>query len=170
MKFSDQYKHPKWQQKRMEVFENVKSLHDVLCCQRCFDTEVQLQVHHKRYVKDKMIWEYPISELELLCSQCHEEAHEDKDELQNIIALLPTEAIPEITSIITGYCQYIASPAAIRFPENPNMYYSEFCGKIAGSLANKMNMDGLFELLQKIEEASCGDEITFTIPKFRGLS
>ncbi len=35
-------------------------------------------VHHKRYIKNKMPWEYPNSDLIALCNVCHQELHKSE--------------------------------------------------------------------------------------------
>ena len=49
---------------------------DNFICMICGEKEKQLTVHHIRYVKDKMIWEYPNSLLITLCNDCHDFVHE----------------------------------------------------------------------------------------------
>lgn len=43
-------------------------------CERCSEAK-PLQVHHKRYVDGLPLWEYPSSELEVLCDDCHRSQH-----------------------------------------------------------------------------------------------
>lgn len=106
MEWREQYKHPNWQRKRMEVLD-VSGFK----CQRCGDTETQIHVHHKRYVKGRMVWEYGIDELEVLCDTCHEVSHAEKDAFQEFIAVLPSQAIPEILGLLIGYCEERPYPA-----------------------------------------------------------
>jgi 5-methylcytosine-specific restriction endonuclease McrA len=78
--FSDQYKHPNWQKKRLEILE-----HDKFTCCKCGDTESQLHVHHSSYIKGRMLWEYQTSELITLCEGCHELVHSVKDTLTEVM-------------------------------------------------------------------------------------
>jgi hypothetical protein len=73
MKYSDKLKDPRWQKKRLEVFER-----DGWCCQCCGDSESPLNVHHKYYNKNKNPWEYQLEELMTLCDQCHEVEYNDR--------------------------------------------------------------------------------------------
>ena len=61
--------HPKWQKKRLRVFNR-----DKWKCRKCKDTETTLHVHHLKYTK-----RYPYNELMgnliTLCSRCHKKAH-----------------------------------------------------------------------------------------------
>lgn len=67
MDYKEQLTNPKWQKKRLEIFER-----DKFTCQICLDTEETLQVHHKSYDKGKKAWEYGNDRLITLCKTCHE--------------------------------------------------------------------------------------------------
>lgn len=72
--FSESYKHPKWQQKRLQVFEA-----DNYTCRRCGAKESQLHAHHMQYIKGRKPWEYPDANFVTLCDDCHAEFHRIKD-------------------------------------------------------------------------------------------
>lgn len=57
--YSERLKDPRWQKKRLEIFER-----DKWQCQFCEDKDSTLVVHHKDYVKGKEPWDYPNSELD----------------------------------------------------------------------------------------------------------
>lgn len=65
MNYKELLKSPKWQKKRLEVFQR-----DGFKCTFCSDSETQLQVHHLRYHKNPI--EQSISDLVTLCKDCHE--------------------------------------------------------------------------------------------------
>ena len=83
MDWKEQYKHPKWQEKRLKILER-----DNFSCLRCFGTEDTLHVHHKYYEKDKMIWEYPDECYLTLCNECHGLEHEEI-KIFNMLDLFP---------------------------------------------------------------------------------
>lgn len=62
-------KHPKWQKKRLRVFQR-----DNWRCTKCRDTETELHVHHLKYTK-KYPWNEPMINLTTLCSNCHRKVH-----------------------------------------------------------------------------------------------
>lgn len=64
--YSNKLKNPLWQRKRLEVFQ-----FDDFTCRNCGDTETELQVHHIDYLPGLQPWEYPLSMLMTLCSNCH---------------------------------------------------------------------------------------------------
>ena len=66
--YSEQFKDPRWQKKRLEVLER-----DNWKCQMCSATEKTLHVHHHLYIKGRKIWEYDNRMLVSLCEECHAE-------------------------------------------------------------------------------------------------
>lgn len=80
-KFSDQYKDPRWQKKRLYILEK-----DKFTCRKCGDKESTLHVHHTQYIKDHKVWEYRDDQLITLCDTCHEGVHKLSDEIKNLTA------------------------------------------------------------------------------------
>jgi hypothetical protein len=66
MKYSDKLKDPRWQKKRLEIFER-----DGWACCNCGDKESMLAVHHLRYIPEREPWDYPSDILMTLCEDCH---------------------------------------------------------------------------------------------------
>jgi len=65
--YSEKLKDPRWQKKRLEVFQRAG-----FKCEACGDGEETLQVHHLVYVTGGEPWDSPIEDLESLCQTCHE--------------------------------------------------------------------------------------------------
>lgn len=84
--YVEQLKHPNWQRKRLEVFQAAN-----FTCARCDCTEQTLHVHHKRYVKGRMAWEYELTELLALCWECHQQAHEEMEAITHLLSKLPMD-------------------------------------------------------------------------------
>jgi len=61
---------PRWQKRRLEVLACAD-----FRCSRCHHGDKNLQVHHRRYVRGRMPWEYSDVELVVLCDDCHELQH-----------------------------------------------------------------------------------------------
>ena len=164
MNFKDQYKHPNWQRVRLEALEAAN-----FTCQRCGSSEEQLHVHHKRYIKGRMIWEYSGVELEALCEPCHAESHRDKELLQALIARLPSDAITDIYSLLSGYCSHVEGPACLheidlQSVENPDYFH---LGKLAAAIDNKSyrlaDVTDAFDGVEAISKSNGGIvEINFT--------
>ena len=86
MTYSEQLKHPNWQRKRLEALNAAE-----FRCQCCYDAETTLHVHHKRYFKGRMAWEYALAELAVLCESCHEEEHAKDDVRQRLFSRLDVD-------------------------------------------------------------------------------
>src|SRR4051812_49179658 len=59
----------RWKALREQVLKR-----DGWACRHCETTE-DLQVHHRRYVRNRAIWDYPLEALITFCSRCHERSH-----------------------------------------------------------------------------------------------
>lgn len=81
--FSEQYKHPNWQKKRLEILER-----DQFTCQRCGDTESTLHVHHTYYGSNLKLWEYGDRGLITLCEECHEKVHGISQSIKHMVTEL----------------------------------------------------------------------------------
>jgi len=72
-------------------------------CENCGDKGTTLNVHHKRYVRGRMVWEYERSDLACLCEPCHEEDHADRELLERILADAGPGRTAVIIGLVTGY-------------------------------------------------------------------
>ena len=85
MTYKEHLANPKWQQKRLLIFER-----DKFACHYCGDTTTELHVHHTKYDLTKMAWEYPNYIYQTLCKDCHKavtihiEEHGNADEFDAI--------------------------------------------------------------------------------------
>ena len=78
--YREQLLDPRWQRKRLERL----SLSD-FACEACGDKENTLHVHHRRYVKGRMAWEYTAEELQTLCKQCHADQHSQQEVFETLL-------------------------------------------------------------------------------------
>lgn len=97
MTYKEQLLHPNWQKKRLEAMKNAG-----FQCECCGDTETTLNVHHKRYVKGRKVWEYPLTELACLCQPCHEKEHSHREQLDSLLVQCGGR-LPDIVALIAGY-------------------------------------------------------------------
>lgn len=102
MDFKDQYKHPQWQKKRLEALEYYG-----FQCADCGTGSEQLHVHHVRYKRGAKLWDYPVTELSVLCANCHEESHKAKDEINDLLLSHGAGFDKVIAEIISGYASYL---------------------------------------------------------------
>ena len=72
MNYQQKLKSPKWQRKRLEIFNR-----DNFTCRLCSDTETELQVHHTKYT-GKEPHNEPSKNLVTLCSDCHQFIEQNK--------------------------------------------------------------------------------------------
>lgn len=63
-----QYQDLRWKDLRDRIVNERK------CCAKCGNTQ-SLELHHKRYINDKLLWEYEDDDLEVLCKKCHLNEH-----------------------------------------------------------------------------------------------
>lgn len=81
MNYSEQINDPRWQRKRLKIFER-----DNFTCRTCKDKEKQLQVHHLYYLPGLLIWEYEDEALVTVCKDCHEILTKELGKLSGLIA------------------------------------------------------------------------------------
>lgn len=98
--YSEKLKDPRWQKKRLEILER-----DEWTCQKCFDSESTLVVHHRRYLVNTEPWDYPDDLLVTLCEDCHEfERNERPGDEQALLDMLRNHFLAEdIHSLATGF-------------------------------------------------------------------
>ena len=70
--YKDQLKDRRWKKLANKIRKR-----DNYTCQLCGSHE-HLQVHHKKYIKNILAWEYDESNLITLCSECHKKIHNIK--------------------------------------------------------------------------------------------
>jgi hypothetical protein len=81
MNYSEKLKDPRWQKKRLEIFQR-----DNFECQHCHETSITLNIHHLKYIKGNNPWEYDNKYLLTLCEDCHEIDYQYRKEAeQNIL-------------------------------------------------------------------------------------
>jgi len=61
---------PEWQKKRLIIMQR-----DQWKCTQCGAGDLQLHVHHKRYIQGKKPWEYSNCDLITVCYSCHDDLH-----------------------------------------------------------------------------------------------
>ncbi len=95
MNYKEQYQHPKWQKKRLEILER-----DNFTCTNCGSDEKNLHVHHFLYVKEFKVWEYDEGNLTTFCDECHSEWHETNDAIK-ILLSVNCDVLNEMFEIIS---------------------------------------------------------------------
>ena len=72
MSYQTDLQDPRWQRKRLEIFER-----DGFQCLRCGATDKSITVHHRSYHGHP--WECPEFDLETLCQKHHGDEHKHED-------------------------------------------------------------------------------------------
>ena len=67
MKYSEKLKDPRWQKRRLEIFQSAG-----FRCEECKSNAKELSVHHTAYLNGREPWDYPDTVLMCLCADCHE--------------------------------------------------------------------------------------------------
>jgi hypothetical protein len=158
MEWKDQYRHPNWQRKRLEALEAAD-----YTCQRCYDTETQLHVHHKRYVKGRLVWEYGLDELDVLCVSCHDETHRNKGDLAEILTAVSSSDIPKVSGLLAGFLD--ADSKASFLSDYDEMVYSKSLaiGIAASIMFDRLENYETILLFEAINKHSFSEESDTTI-------
>lgn len=101
MKYSEKLKDPRWQKKRLEIFER-----DEWHCRSCYDGETTLHVHHLNYDRDADPWDYENDNFITLCENCHKLEYEFRHEReQSLLRAIRAGAflVDEIDRITNGF-------------------------------------------------------------------
>jgi len=80
MKYSEMLKDPRWQKKRLQVFER-----DNWKCTECGNTDKTLHAHHNKY--DKKPWKTKLKHIVTLCEECHTFIHQAEKETIKVKAI-----------------------------------------------------------------------------------
>jgi len=70
MTYAEKLQDPRWHELRL--FKLGLSAYR---CDQCSAEDIELHVHHKRYIGGREPWEYNADDLETLCIYCHEKEH-----------------------------------------------------------------------------------------------
>jgi 5-methylcytosine-specific restriction endonuclease McrA len=91
MTYSEKLRDPRWQKKRLEIFNR-----DGWQCAFCSAKDKNLQVHHVLYSKIEP-WEYPDYLYQTLCCDCHKERQELTDKIVSALRIaikdVPTQRL-----------------------------------------------------------------------------
>lgn len=126
MEWKEQYKHPQWQKKRLEVLESAG-----FCCQWCGSKDTTLHVHHRRYIKGRKIWDYQNGNFDVLCKDCHDDVHEEKELFGSVIEKIGAGRMRDAAALLAGWLSEGEVFAPERF--EPDWFYA---GRLATYLQN----------------------------------
>lgn len=84
--YSEKLKDPRWQKKRLEIFQR-----DNWQCQSCDCTDITLHVHHLKYFPNLEPWEYDNKYLVTYCEKCHNTEHLIGDDIRASLVEIVSE-------------------------------------------------------------------------------
>jgi len=102
LSIKEQYQHPHWQRKRLEIFRR-----DKWECQCCKKSNKALHVHHLYYEKNAHIWDIDDEGLVTVCYDCHKLLHEELNKLAGIIAIQILKGNIDSINITEKFKNYI---------------------------------------------------------------
>lgn len=142
MTYAEKFKDPKWQKKRLKILER-----DEWSCQKCYDKNETLHVHHRRYIQGRDPWDYPDSVLITLCKPCHEHETENLDECSSdLISIIKdaffSDSIRELAEAFHG----------MRFFHVPEVVVSTVCWILTDENAQRAAIKSYFQYLSRKKE------------------
>lgn len=142
--WAEQYRHPQWQRRRLERLQAAN-----YACESCEGTEATLHVHHRRYFRGRMVWEYSDAELEVLCEECHERVHQAREKLKTIVGHLASWDVERLV----GYAKaldMIATTPLYETTEVGSLHRVETMEQAFGiSDAFQVPLDRLMDVVEK---------------------
>lgn len=93
--YSEKLKDPRWQKKRLEIFER-----DSWSCRECFEKTETLHVHHGCYIKGRDPWDYDNELLVTLCEDCHQRMSLSRAKLDLRLSSLPSWELENIDLVL----------------------------------------------------------------------
>ena len=95
--YSEKLKDPRWQQKRLEVFQM-----ESFQCRNCQSKTRTLHVHHHNYEKGKDPWDYDLSNFVSLCEVCHAEREKLLSKIKVYLGHLTNKGLSEVVADIAS--------------------------------------------------------------------
>ncbi len=100
MTYQDKLQHPKWQRRRLEVFQNAQ-----FRCEQCGNDQITLCVHHRYYERGREPWDYPDCALYCLCRDCHSQVHDYRQWLIDLVGALTPGMTVRIAKMLFTICE-----------------------------------------------------------------
>lgn len=150
MSYSDLLKDPRWQRKRLEVMHLAN-----FACEVCGSTTATLNVHHARYVRGRMPWDYSHAELHCLCEACHRSEHGIRTAEEERERLRVLEADVELETWRK------ANPEGAAMMDRIKAIDAEFAGAASKPQADNDLLDNLIR-----EKVALSDRLRLLEPRF----
>lgn len=102
MTYAEKLRDPRWKEFRQAAF----IFHGPFCTNcgseyRSIDESIH--VHHKRYINGKEPWEYHMSDVSVLCWECHKDIHDCENKWRDMIRHMPSYMVIEFNSMAEAF-------------------------------------------------------------------
>lgn len=137
--YGEQLKRPEWQKMRLRVLENAGWK-----CEQCGNKEQMLHVHHKRYIKGRMAWDYELDNFEALCESCHKDNHQHRERIEVVLASIPGYMWEQAADVLTFWAwDYLPDETAR--PVNP---FEDAVQELAYTCREKLGVNQILDLIE----------------------
>lgn len=137
--YAEQMRRPEWQKVRLLVLERAGWK-----CEQCGEEEKMLHVHHKRYFKGRMAWDYGLDNFEALCESCHKENHQHRERIETVLASIPGYMWEQAADVLTFWAwEYL--PESTPEPVDP---FEEAVSRLARTCRGKLGIHQVFGLIE----------------------
>lgn len=152
MTYKEQLLHPNWQRKRLEILAR----DDFTCC-TCGATEKTLHVHHLRYVRGRMAWDYDNDDLTTCCEDCHAQAHRDRELLAAEVQRIDPSSTGRMVGLLVGLRNGITAGEGVEpdwvdaeIPNTDDARHGLVVGYLAHSLLDNATTEEVSALLKRV--------------------
>lgn len=137
--YGEQLRRPEWQKVRLRVLERASWK-----CEQCGDEEQMLHVHHKRYIKGRMAWDYELDNFEALCEPCHKDSHQHRERIEIVLASIPGFMWERAADVLTFWAwDYL--PEGTARPVDP---FEDAVQELAHTCRGKLGIHQVFDLIE----------------------
>ena len=147
---------PRWQKARLDKMQRAG-----FACERCGDKETTLNVHHKNYKRDHAPWEYELSNFVCLCRPCHEEIHQSREMLNNLIPYSQIDIAQFISGMIAAQSNnhIVAKIHPREFKDCTEIYL----GGVVALMYENLDRDSIERLVDLLDDREFLDHLIILI-------
>lgn len=83
MDYKDQLKDQRWFDFKKKAYEHYRQCGCIGCGD--YSNDGTHEIHHLKYIKGRMAWEYELSDVAPLCRGCHQAYHDNRKRLDDLL-------------------------------------------------------------------------------------
>lgn len=141
--YAEKLKDPRWQKRRLEIMGR-----DEFTCQKCFDSQSTLMVHHRYYIWTREPWDYPDDLLVTLCGDCHNEEHAHQAPASDLVKVLQCNGF-----FNDAIADLVAAFHCAKLQHSPEVFASALVRMMGKPERIKAFMDNFFSEIKAENEA-----------------